>query len=219
VNIFGEIESLREFTQENLYIFYEFYFPPGWKVDNENEYYLIYKAEDIEEDNINKLKSISQVSSAYVEDIDDYKCNSNSNADLNSSKINPTQTHTSTISSNHGEKTFVHNISLPFELEMLGHNIILDKLPPKILLQINSTDSYGRHRIEGYCFLNIPLVTGSYKFEIPSYKPREDNYMKVFSFFLGGSRKIPDLKEIAKSSSKNENVRIFITRVTLIINL
>lgn len=76
-------------------------------------------------------------------------------------------------------------------------------------MQINSTDSYGRHRIEGYCFLNIPMKTGSFKFEVPCYKPREDNYMKVFSYFLGGSRKIPDLKEIAKSSSKNENVSEF----------
>jgi hypothetical protein len=99
---------------------------------------------------------------------------------------------------------------------MLGHNLILDKLPPKILLQINSTDSYGRHRIEGYSFLNIPLVTGSYNFEIPCYKPREDNYMKVFSFFLGGSRKIPDLKEIAKTSSKNENVNIFLYYLILL---
>ena len=143
------------------------------------------------------MKSISQVSTAYVESMEE----------INHHNLNKTsKDHTSMISSNQEEKTFKHNIGLPFELEMLSHNTILQRMPPKLLLQINSTDYYGRHRIEGYCFLDIPLKTGSYKFEIPCYKPREDNYMKIFSFFLGGSRKIPDLKEIAKSSSKNENV-------------
>ena len=51
------------------------------------------------------------------------------------------------------------------------------------------------------------MKSGFYQFEIPCYKPRDDNYMKVFSFFLGGSRKIPDLREIAKVSSKDEKVR------------
>ena len=32
----------------------------------ENEYYQIYKAENVEEENINKLKSVSQISSATV---------------------------------------------------------------------------------------------------------------------------------------------------------
>ncbi len=34
--------------------------------------------------------------------------------------------------------------------------------------------------------------------------------MKVYSYFLGGSRKIPDLKEIAKTESLNEEVIILI---------
>jgi hypothetical protein len=36
--------------------------------------------------------------------------------------------------------------------------------------------------------------------------------MKVYSYFLGGSRKIPDLKEIAKTESLNEEVIILINQ-------
>ena len=31
VNIFGEISQLSEFTADNLYLFYEFILPVGWK--------------------------------------------------------------------------------------------------------------------------------------------------------------------------------------------
>jgi hypothetical protein len=185
VNIFGEISCIKEFNEDNLYLFYEFSLPLGWKVDNENEYYLIYKSENLEEENINKLKSISPISQAYVQ-------------------INKEETKTNESDTN-GQQCLVNNLCLPFELELLCHDSILEQSSPKLLLQVNSVDSFNRHRIEGYCFLNIPIKTGFYQYDIPCYKPREDNYMKVFSFFLGGSRKIPDLKEIARTSSKNES--------------
>jgi len=154
-------------------------------VDNENEHYLIYKSENLEEDNINKLKSVSQLSEAYVE-------------------LFKNDDNVSTFEQE--ENTYKHNYCLPFELELLCHDYILESSNPKLLLQVNSVDSYNRHRTEGYCFLNIPMETGFFKYEIPCYKPREDNFMKVFSYHLGGSRKIPDLREIAKASSKNEKV-------------
>jgi len=174
VNIFGEISKTEDFTEENLYVFYEFDLPVGWKVDNENEYYLIYKSENIVEENINKLKSISQTSRLYCDP--------------------------------EGDRNYIHNFSLPFELELLAHETIYKSFTPKLLLQINSIDKYGRHKIQGYGFIQVPFESGFYNFKIPCYKPIEDNYMKVFSFFLGGSRKIPDLREIAKTSTKDEMV-------------
>ena len=177
INIFGDISKTEDFTVENLYIFYEFDLPLGWKVDNENEYYLIYKSENIIEENINKLKRISQISRFY--------CDAESDG------------------------SYVHNFCLPFELELLAHESISENLTPKLLLQVNSIDSYGRHRIEGYTFIQVPNETGFYKFILPCFKPIEVNYMKVFSYFLGGSRKIPDLKDLAKSSTKDESVKKF----------
>lgn len=137
---------------------------------------MIYKSENLIEENINKLKSISQTSRFYCE--------------------------------TNGDGNYVHNFSLPFELELLGHDAISENSTPKLLLQINSIDSYGRHRIQGYAFVKVPSKPGFYTFTLPCYKPIEDNYMKIFSFFLGGSRKIPDLREIAKTATKDEMVLI-----------
>ena len=199
VSLFGEIASLSEFPERNLYLFYEFALPLGWKVDNENEYYLMYQTENIIEENTNKLKSISQISSGYV---NPFNFSFAKPKDYSFTLIN------NTFNENEDEikdtNCLIHNFSLPFELELLAHNEALTRFLPKLLLQINSVDSWGRHRIEGYSFVNIPIKTGSVSLDIPCYKPLEDNYMKIFSYFLGGSRKIPDLKDLAKAASSSE---------------
>lgn len=191
VNIFGEISCLSEFTAESLYLFYEFYLPYGWKIDNENDYSLIYKEMNYKNENHNRLKSISQISTGYVND----KAFSFSKGE--------------NYSYNRGIEfknldSLIHNFSLPFDVELLGHNLILDSMQPKMLIQVNSVDSWGRHRIEGYTFVNVPIKTGSFSLDVACYKPEEDHAMKIFSYFLGGSRKIPDLKELAKAASGND---------------
>lgn len=200
VSIFGEISCLTEFSSENLYMFYEFALPLGWKVDNENEYYLMYEAEHMVEKDINKLKSISQISKGYVNPnvFSFAKPKNYSFQYANNSHVNENEDDIK------DRYTYTHNFSLPFELELLGHNDAIGTFNPKLLVQVNSVDSWGRHRIEGYCFLNVPISNYSNSFDIPCYKPQEDNYMRIFSYFLGGSRKIPDLKELAKTASSNE---------------
>jgi hypothetical protein len=154
---------------------YEIILPLGWKVDDENEYYMIYKSENLEEENINKLKSITQISRATVVDQD-----------------------------------FVHHLGFPFELELLCHEAILGEQIPKLLFQVNSIDAYNRHRVVGYSFIQLPIKTGSYRITCPCFKPLEDNFMRVFSFFLGGSRKIPDIREITRAATKDENVGLYL---------
>lgn len=171
VNIFGEVCKAEGFAEKTLYLFYEIDLPIGWKVDDENEYYEIYKQENFIEENINKLKTVSQKS----------QCTANENGELK------------------------HVFNLPIEVELLAHNYTLSKPWPKLLIQVNSVDSWGRHRIEGYSFCNIPNKSMFNRIKVPCYRPIEDISMKIFSFFLGGSRRIPDLKEIAKSYSVNEN--------------
>lgn len=170
VNIFGEITNLYNFTPEICYLTYEFDFPIGWKIDDENEYYEIYKNEHLIEENINKLKTISQNSYRNI------------------------------IKSN-----VIHSINMPFELELLVYNKVINRSFPSILIQINSIDSWGRHRIEGYSHYQFSNKTKYEKIKIPCYKPIEDLSMKVFSYFLGGNKKIIDLKEISKKYNFNEN--------------
>ena len=49
-----------------MYLTYEFDLPLGWKVDDENDYYVIYKHEAQDEESINKLKTVSQISLSYA---------------------------------------------------------------------------------------------------------------------------------------------------------
>ena len=80
----------------------------------------------------------------------------------------------------------------------------MNTITPKLLIQINSVDWWERHRIEGYTYVNIPIKTGNFSLDLPCFKPKEDTYMKIFSYFLGGSRKIPELRELFKTESSNE---------------
>ena len=207
VSIFGEISSLSDFTEESLYMFYEFYLPIGWKIDNENEDYLIYQSENLQEENLNKLKSISQTSTGYVNP-NFYSFKNDPNFSFYQGNMKG-DIHTHEFKD---RNAIIHNFSLPFELELLGHNSILNKIAPKLLIQINSCDSWGRHRIEGYAYVPIPIQNGSINVDVNCYKPVEDNYLKVYSFFLGGSRKIPDLKELAKSASETENTETLLNK-------
>lgn len=191
VNLFGEISQLSEFTADSLYLFYEFILPVGWKIDNENTYSLIYKQEKQRQENLNRLKSISQTSTGYVNDKAFSFFQSKEYSIYRGSDFKNLE-------------TLSHNFSLPFELELLGHNSILDTITPKLLIQINSVDWWDRHRIEGYSYINIPIKTGNFSLDLPCFKPKEDIYMKIYSYFLGGSRKIPELKELFKASSSNE---------------
>lgn len=191
VNIFGEISHLSEFLDHSLYLFYEFVLPLGWKIDNENDFHLIYRSQHTLEENLNKLKSISQISTGYINDKSFSFFHSPNYTIYRGNEIKDLD-------------VLTHNFSLPFELELLGHNSILNTMTPKLIVQINSQDSWGRHRIEGYSFLNIPIKTGNLSLDLPCFKPKEDPYAKIFSYFLGGSRKIPELKELFKTASNSE---------------
>ena len=191
VNLFGEISHLSEFTANSLYLFYEFILPVGWKIDNENSYSLIYKHEKVKQENLNRLKSISQTSTGYVNDKSFSFFRSKEYSIFRGNDIKNLE-------------ILNHNFSLPFELELLGHNSILNTITPKLLVQINSVDWWERHRIEGYSYINIPIKTGNMSLDLPCFKPKEDIYMKIFSFFLGGSRKIPELKDLFRTASSNE---------------
>ena len=201
INIFGEISHLTNFSEEDLYFFYEFYLPDGYKLDDENDYYKFNSSQNIQEDLTLKLKSISQVSSYYP----------NSNA---FSFTKPRNFAFRYISNNYKENedeflntnaTLFHNFSFPFDIELLGHYDAINVFNPKLLFQINSVDYDGRHKIQGYSFVDIPIITGSTSVNVPCFRPQEDMYLKEYSYFLGGSRTIPNLADLITTQAVNEN--------------
>jgi hypothetical protein len=75
---------------------------------------------------------------------------------------------------------------------------------PEVCLQVNSCDDWGRHRIEGYGFLQIPNEPGFYRVEVPTFRPVEDLYAEVYSYYLGGSVRIEDPWEMSATFSFDE---------------
>ncbi|UJR22762.1 hypothetical protein I4U23_025794 [Adineta vaga] len=69
---------------------------------------------------------------------------------------------------------------------------------PKIYFQIASLDSWGRHRTEGYTFIDIPNLPGFYNEHLPCWRPRGDSiFNEVRRFFIGGSIELEDMTYIA----------------------
>ena len=78
-----------------------------------------------------------------------------------------------------------------FKLLILIYTV--DDQRPYILLQVNSKDSWNRHRIEGYGFVRMPKEAGYHNIEVDCWRPRASLDAEIHSFFLGGSVRIPKL--------------------------
>jgi len=75
---------------------------------------------------------------------------------------------------------------------------------PEVCLQVNSCDDWGRHRIQGYGFLQIPNEPGFYRVTVPTYRPIEDLYTEVYSYYLGGSVRIENPWEMSSTFTLDE---------------
>lgn len=74
------------------------------------------------------------------------------------------------------------------------------------MFQVNSVDSWNRHRIEGYGFLRMPLEPGYYPgLEVETWRPRGSLATEIHSFFLGGSVRVLKLEELVRTSYLDEN--------------
>lgn len=77
---------------------------------------------------------------------------------------------------------------------------------PYLLFQVNSVDSWNRHRIEGYGFLRLPLEPGYHKgIEVETWRPRGSLATEIHSFFLGGSVRVLKLDELVRTRFLDQN--------------
>ena len=72
------------------------------------------------------------------------------------------------------------------------------------MLQVNSVDSWDRHRIEGYSFVRMPATAGYHEIEVDTWRPRGSLQSEINSFFLGGSIRINKLEEICRTKYLDE---------------
>ena len=76
---------------------------------------------------------------------------------------------------------------------------------PYLLIQVNSVDSWHRHRIEGYAFVRLPLEPGYHQLETDTWRPRGSIFTEIHSFFLGGSVRILKLEELIRTRHFDED--------------
>ena len=56
---------------------------------------------------------------------------------------------------------------------------------PIIFFQANSSDSWGRNKVEAYGFCEIPKNAGYHEITIKTWKPKETIQDHINSFYLG----------------------------------
>ncbi|CAF1251705.1 unnamed protein product [Rotaria sordida] len=123
-------------------------------------------------------------------------------------------THTASATESNKHDDIVY-FSHPFEFElwyMPSSSSADHELPrmPKIYFQVSSQDSWGRHRTEGYTYIDVPSFPGFYDEELSCWRPRGDSiFNELRQFFIGGSNELEDISYIAIpkqfQSEKNKN--------------
>lgn len=102
------------------------------------------------------------------------------------------------------ERKPVAHFSFPMSWSFTASPLGLQTAWPQVLVQVNSCDSWNRHRIEGYGFLQLPPQAGYYELSVRTYRPLENLYAEVYSFFLGGSVRVENPWDMAQTFALDE---------------
>ncbi|GLH11297.1 Meckel syndrome type 1 protein [Gryllus bimaculatus] len=74
-----------------------------------------------------------------------------------------------------------------------------DSVPswPQLFVEVLSLDSWGRFRVEGYCFLKVPPHPGQHHFALPTWRPITNGPSgELRRFFIGGAPGFEDLSSV-----------------------
>lgn len=181
VTVLGEIVSATGFSTPDTYVMFETLLPEeGWLYEDVNEYEIFGQVRDSTVE-YNKRKSVTQISSGRVIPSEDFE-------DEDTTK-------------------FTSHFSFPFDLQFLAKDPYFEESRPYLLLQVNSTDSWSRHKTEGYGFIRLPMTAGYHQIEVPTWRPRASLDTEIHSFFLGGSVRIQRMEELVRAQYIDSNGR------------
>ena len=82
--------------------------------------------------------------------------------------------------------------------------VIVGFLPqwPHLLLEVQSIDSWSRHSINGYGYMQLPMTTGPSHHNIGCWRPTgSTQYEEMRRFFIGGSSELEDLTYVSTPSA------------------
>jgi len=100
---------------------------------------------------------------------------------------------------------FTSHFCFPFDYQFLVKESAIKNNCPYLLLQVNSKDSWNRHRIEGYGFIRFPLNPGYHEVKVETWRPRASLESEIHSFFLGGSARIQKVEELVRTQFVDSN--------------
>lgn len=184
VNVIGEIASATGFDHSSLYIFFQVLLSKDWIFEDDIEY-TIEDPAALEQTQINKRRSSTHIAKSTV-----------------------------VLDKQTNQYVYQSNFCFPFDYQLLTPQesnpnpdepaASLCTRWPSLLMQVNSVDGWGRHRIEGYGYVTFPSTPGYYEQSISTWRPKGSLYAKIHSYFLGGSVRILELENILQSSRLDE---------------
>ena len=163
----------------------------------------ILTAFDFEEDNLYLFTEIRLPEGWSFNDEDYYdpRATDTDESDLINRKRSITHTVKSTASPD--DRKPIAHFSFPFSYCLFADSLLSDW--PKVCVQVNSVDSWERHRIMGYGFLEFPPSPGFHELSVQTWRPIESVQTEIYSFYLGGSVRIENPWELCDSSAPDES--------------
>jgi hypothetical protein len=141
-------------------------------------------------------------------DFDDYNSYETLGVNVDLDEVNKresiTQFSYANVTDYNHQKVYESNFWFPFDLQFMHDTTQESSERPHLLFQVNSVDSWNRHRIEGYGSLQFPSEEGYHEFRVQTWKPLGSFYNELHSFFLGGSIRVLELEDIIQGYKLNE---------------
>ncbi|KAK7789454.1 hypothetical protein R5R35_012650 [Gryllus longicercus] len=98
-----------------------------------------------------------------------------------------------------GSAYFGHLFETHLLLKVESLSAEADSVPswPQLFVEVLSLDSWGRFRVEGYCFLKVPPHPGQHHFALPTWRPITNGPSgELRRFFIGGAPGFEDLSSV-----------------------
>ncbi|KOC65817.1 Meckel syndrome type 1 protein like protein [Habropoda laboriosa] len=89
--------------------------------------------------------------------------------------------------------SYATEIVLNFQSTYMTDQNYVSSSWPRLLLTVTSLDSWFRYRTEGYTAMPLPVLPGSYRFKLPTWRPTGSIINSLRRFFTGGTYELEDI--------------------------
>lgn len=79
------------------------------------------------------------------------------------------------------------HFGFPFELDLHRRKEAGPVRTPRVYMCVNSVDSWSRHHVEGYGYVDVPSYAGMHDLRVHTWKPQGTVREQMRNFYLGGA--------------------------------